>query len=341
MNSTKQLISGMASLKFLTTVALSIMGVASISCGALPKKDEAKAGAKVKASRPADSTGAQVPIKLNLTNSKKTQKLMLTNASSNVLTNAYLSVAELAFYASATADTDEKDAKKELADEERKNNKSEKDDEAKEAEEGNEKKEGAAVASNAKDQDRVAAELAHSKDINENIKTSGMFVYDAVSTASQEIPDSVVLNDGTYRRIEGQFVRNATVAKTHPLYEQAFAIKGSAGTVPFLVRSKKSVSFRLLMGANPFIVAPGKASFILSFDTSTWLTGVDFTSATKSTDGSVLIDDTTNASLLNQVQKNIRRSVLLEGDDGADLADGKDGADDEEKEEKEIGSDEK
>lgn len=92
-----------------------------------------------------------------------------------------------------------------------------------------------------------------------------------------------------------------------------------ADGVAFRVLARREASVRLKTSdASPLPVSSEQPSVLIAYDVAAWLAGVDLTSATVGPDGSITIDETSNATLLATIEAQLAAAVTLHVDSDGD-----------------------
>lgn len=154
-----------------------------------------------------------------------------------------------------------------------------------------------------------------------NFELLGPFVINLLDNTSIPALDVFQISSGPYCEIDLTFdpIESQDLPKEispeDPIVGNALLVRGARqdGT-NFVVRLKHDDRFRLEASSpTGFEIADsnGVARFFVSFDLTTWLTGVDLDSATVSADGTIHIDDANNNALLTPIVQNVIHSARL------------------------------
>lgn len=157
---------------------------------------------------------------------------------------------------------------------------------------------------------------------DKNMKWKGPYVFDVVAKSVSPALPAASVTDGSYQRLEFKLKPYRGADATDPLVNHTVYVAGSV----VIGSTTRSFTFAYhiteevkLMGSSSAKVDPnGSASLMLNFDPSQWFTGVDFSTATVSSDDSIVIDKNNNESLMKAVKKNFKKSIRFGKDKDGD-----------------------
>lgn len=171
-----------------------------------------------------------------------------------------------------------------------------------------------------------------------NMRWKGPYVYDLISETITPAVASVSIPDGSYKRIEFKLRANRTADASDALLNKSVYLAGtvtiSGVATPFTV-SLESDEQVMLNTTDAFKIESGVANaLIVGLTPANWFTGVDLSSASKNTDGTIELSPGSNTPLLEMIKKNIKAKTKFGKDKDGDgkvsdsevKGDGQDGA---------------
>jgi hypothetical protein len=169
---------------------------------------------------------------------------------------------------------------------------------------------------------KEAAEADKEAAADGNLRWKGPFIYDLIAGSITPQMTSVVVPDGSYKRIEFKLRQNRTAAAGDALLNESVYLAGTVTiksvATPFSV-SLDSDEQVMLNTADAFKVDSTIAnSLVVGFNPSNWFTGVDLSAATKETDGSIVLSSKSNPSLLEGIKNNIKSQTKFGKDKDGD-----------------------
>ena len=150
------------------------------------------------------------------------------------------------------------------------------------------------------------------------LKWSASYIYDIVrDTVSPEIPEIKTL-DGEYTRVEFKIKPSSTEGGDPDMQERSAYIFGSVevegSLVPFEFSTFKTIKFSLKGDGVMDFRAGGVNQLLVRFDVDSWLSGLDFSLASRSEDGVIEINEYQNLDLYESILVNMKHSTKF-GDD--------------------------
>ena len=334
------------SMHFCSSLLISTL---SVACG--PKVEETKE--ILSGSKPADSQGKNADIQLTFAAGSTATALKLAAGmdlgSGVILSDARINIGKIKIKPTVELEESEIEQKKEIAalKEEKEEQLKKQEETWEESKKSIEKKYEELLDSAAKESEKrtlesaaksekavIEASIAAAKKSAEDelesiaaekdadLKWKGSYVYDLIANAvSPEVP-TVSLLDGTYKRIEFELKPNRVLDSSDPLLNNSVYIAGSitlnSVAVPFTFSMKLSEEFKLKGNQGTSVKPDIVNALVISFQLSNWFNGINFSSAALNSDGTIVIDDATNASIFAMIKAKMKSSAKYGEDEDGD-----------------------
>lgn len=134
---------------------------------------------------------------------------------------------------------------------------------------------------------------------------------------------TVLLESGAYCGVELGFSRILQAPPGAPTDLEGYSIELSgslADGTPFSIASALEGGVVVSAIAGSFELTPGNASLLIGFDVARWLSRIGFSSAVRDSTGSIRIDESQNAELLEAFESELAAGIEVYRDADSDAA---------------------